>query len=143
MLRLRASPFGMNFCALFLTLLLELTLGGNGAPGDGRTCNPLTPVHVLERSHFFDKYTKMSGNRPKREPFWTTLWPGNRSEMLKIGAWDIWGAKLRGRERFGMQNGGERSDLGCKMEGKMIDLGARWRNRRLRIGYAAPGEACR
>ena len=70
-------------------------------------------------------------------------WPGNRSKMLNIGAWGIRAAESRGRERFGMQNGGERNDLGCKMEGKISDLGARWRVRRLRIGYAAPGGACR
>ena len=79
----------------------------------------------------------------KGSHFGTTLWPGNRSKMLKIGAWGIRGAESRGRERFGMQNGGERTALGSKMEGKTIDLGARWRVRRLRIGYAAPGGACR
>ena len=67
------QPDGLRFRTLFTTLLLELKFGENGAPGDGRTCNPLTPVHVLERSHFFDKYTKMSGNRPKREPFWDSF----------------------------------------------------------------------
>ena len=71
--------------------------------------------------------------------FGTPCWPGNRSKMFKIGAWGIRGAESRGRERFGMQNGGERTALGSKMEGKTSDLGARWRNRRLRIGYAAPG----
>lgn len=31
-----------------MTLLLELKFGGNGAPGDGRTCNPIMHVHALE-----------------------------------------------------------------------------------------------
>ena len=121
--RLPASPFGMKFRALFRTLLLELKFGENGAPGDGRTCNPLTPVHVLERSHFFDKYTKMSGNRPKREPFWDSSlarksiknaqnWclghPGCRIE----GKGAIWDAKWRGKDRLGEQNGGKNERFG-------------------------------
>ena len=52
---LPASPFGMKFCALFMTLLWELRFQENGTPGDGRTCDPLMPVHVLERPHFFKK----------------------------------------------------------------------------------------
>ena len=61
-----ASPSGTKFRALFITLLLELKLEGNGPPGDGQTCDPLMPVHVLERSRFFKMYAKMSGNRLNR-----------------------------------------------------------------------------
>ena len=55
---LLASPFGMKFRALFMMPLLELKFKENGAPGDGRICNPLMPVHVLERSHIFKKLTE-------------------------------------------------------------------------------------
>ena len=117
------QPDGLRFRTLFTTLLLELKFGENGAPGDGRTCNPLMPVHVLERSHFFDKYAKMSGNRPKREPFWDSSlarksiknvqnWclghPGCRIE----GKGAIWDAKWRGKDRLGEQNGGKNERFG-------------------------------
>ena len=43
--------------------------------------------------------------------------------------WVFWGAKWRVRDCFGVQNGGERLRLGCKMEGPGAVWGAKWRVR--------------
>ena len=54
----------------------------------------------------------------KGSHFGTPFWHGNRSKMLKLGAW-----------ASGVQNRGEGSDLGCKMEGKGATWGAKWREK--------------
>ena len=55
--------------------------------------------------------------------------PRNCLKMQKKCIWALWGAKWRVRERFGVQNGGERLRLGCKMEGPGAVWGAKWRVR--------------
>ena len=72
---------------------------------------------MFRRGRTFSKNTRKSGNQSTLEPFWNSIWPAIASKTLKDGTWGLWGAKSRGRERFGVQNGGERLRLGCKMEG--------------------------
>ena len=50
-------------------------------------------------------------------------------KSIEKGKGAVWGAKWRGRERLGGQNGGDGSGLGCKMEGNGAVWGAKWRVR--------------